>query len=198
MADNTTVTVTDDANAVTAPATGDNATAIVEARTPEQTRNELDSANARILELNKENERNRRKQSEFEAAQKKADEDRLAKQGEFETLAKTREGERDTAQSELESAKAQIQRFTEIVSGDLNKRIEKWPDAVKNLVPKADGVDALTRLERIQELEPLALQLMTAPAVGGLRPGPVSNGVAALTLDDLKKLKMKSSEYPTF
>jgi chromosome segregation ATPase len=144
------------------------------AKTPEQLQAELQSAQNRIHELNKENEKRRKQQEELEKQQKAAEEERLAKQGEFQKLAETRTTELQTAQSELESANAKLTQYETLLGSDIDKRIEKWPEEVKALVPK-EG-DALQRLQEIKKLEPLANSLMSVPAAGGMRPGPVPSG----------------------
>ncbi len=111
-----------------------------------------------------------------------AEEARLAKQGEFETLAKTRETERDEVKTQLQNRDERIQRYEAIVGQDLEARTKDWPKEVKDLIPSGENVDALTRLENINRLAPLAAQLMNAPARPGNGAGPVA--VGARTVDD--------------
>jgi hypothetical protein len=167
-------------------------------KTPEQLAADLESAQRRIHELNKENEKRRKQAEEQERQQRTAEEKRLAEQGEFKSLAATREAERDAAQAELQSAAAKLARLNEILSADIAKRIEAWPLEVRGLVPDGEGVDALQRLERITELEPLAQRLMKAAAPGGNSAGPVPSAAPALTIEQIKQKKRESSEYLTF
>ena len=145
-------------------------------QTPEQLKSELAGAQARIHELNKENEKRRKAQEAADAAAKTADEARLAEQGEFKTLAETRTAELAAATASLTSATDKLTRLDTIVGADIEKRVAAWPDEVKVLIPKADSADALTRLERVTELEPLATRLMTAKPAAGNSAGPVPGG----------------------
>lgn len=170
---------TNEAAAVTA--TGTEATEAAKAqqteavKTPEQLKEELASAQARIHELNKENEGKRKKLDAIEAEKSAAEEERLAKQGEFETLANTHKATAEAKTAELEAAQGKIAKYEELLGGDIDKRIENWPDKIKALVPKEGS--ALERLQEVSRLEPLAVEWMGKPTTRGLQPGPVaSNG----------------------
>ena len=77
-----------------------NGTATPQSETPDaaQLRAELESAQARIHELNKENEKRR-------LAEKKAAEEKLAEEGKLQELAEQREQERDAAIAERDAMK---------------------------------------------------------------------------------------------
>lgn len=162
----------------TATETVETTPASVAGKTPEQLQAELETAQKRIHELNKENEKRRKQADEQAKQQQEAEEKRLAEQGEFKTLADQRTAERDAVTAQLETAAGKLLRLNEILSADISRRIEAWPQEVKSLVPDGEGVDALQRLERITELEPLAQRLMKASAPGGNSAGPAPSGAA--------------------
>lgn len=130
---------------------------------------ELEGAQKRISELNKENEK--RRLAEKDAAEKK-----LAEEGKLQELVELRAKERDEKATELEAASQKLNRLNEILGADVDKRIEKWPDEVKKLVPSGEGVDALARFERVTELQGLAERLMNVPARPGNGAGPTPTG----------------------
>lgn len=138
---------------------------------------ELSGAQAQIGKLNKENEK--RRLDEKQAAEKK-----LVDDGKLQELADTRASERDAVTAERDVQAAKLNRLNEILGGDVDKRIEKWPDEVKKLIPSGEGVDALARFERVSELAPLAERLMNVTARPGNGAGPTpSGGPASNTVD---------------
>lgn len=133
-------------------------------------------AQATIETLRAEVKTNKAAAEELEALKAKQiadEEERKRKQGEFETLANDYKSKFEGSEGTIKELKTREARYQEILAADIDKRIEKWPDSVKKLIPK-DG-DALERLERVSEMEQLANELLQTPAAGGVRPGPVPN-----------------------
>lgn len=149
--------------------TGADATGETAEAKAERIAKELEGAQKRIAELNKENEK--RRLAEKDAAEKK-----LAEEGKLQELVELRATERDAKAAELETASQKLTRLNEILGADVDKRIEKWPDEVKKLVPTGEGVDALTRFEKVSELAPLAERLMNVAPRPGNGAGPTPSG----------------------
>lgn len=145
-------------------------------KTPAELKAELEGAQARIAELNKENARRRKDAEAQAAAQAEAERKAAEEQGQFKNLYETEKQTAASRAAELESATAKLDRANEILGSDIDKRIEKWPDEVKKLVPNGEGVDALTRFEKVSELAPLADRLMDVPARPGNSAGPTPSG----------------------
>lgn len=153
------------------------ATATVETvKTPEELKAELEGAQARIAELNKENAKRRKDAEALEAAQAEAARKAAEEQGRFKELYDAEQKVVESKSAELESVTAKLAKANEILAADLEARIKSWPDEVKKLIPAGDGVDALTRFEKVSELAPLAERLMNAPARPGNSAGPTPQG----------------------
>lgn len=153
-------------------------------KTPEQLQADLKSAQAQIHKLNQENAKRRKDAEAQEAAQAEAARKAAEEQGKFKDLYEAEQQTVAGKMAELETANTKLARYDEILSSDVDKRIEKWPDEVKKLVPSGEGVDALTRFEKVSELTPLAERLLNTPARPGNSAGPTPQGGPA---GDLQK-----------
>lgn len=130
---------------------------------------ELEGAQKRIAELNKENEKRR-------LAEKAAAEQKLIDEGKSKELAETAQAERDAVIAERDALSEKVNKANELLNADIEKRIKDWPEEAKALLPNIEGVDALERLEQVARIEPLAKKLMDAPPKPGNGSGPTAVG----------------------
>lgn len=125
-----------------------------------------------IKDLRTENKAKREAAQQAEREAKEKQDADLAARQEWEKLAKSREQEILTLKPKAEEAAE----LGELLTAQINKEIEKWPEEVKATAPDGE-VSALEMVKWLDKTRPLAQKLMNVQtekqsAPGGNSPGP--------------------------
>lgn len=117
-------------------------------------------------------ERERRKTEAATAkAQEEAEAARLKEQGLWQKAAEQAETKVKELSPQLEAATAEVTRWREIVTAQIDSEIKTWPAEVLALIPAAD-TDPLARYDAVNRTRPLAAKLAGTPPPPGNGPNP--------------------------
>lgn len=132
----------------------------------DELRKELEGAQARIKELNKENEKRRLEEKERKVKE-------LEAQGKYKELLAEKTEEFEALRAENEKRDAYIKKADTMFRQQLESEIADWDDELKELIDKdADVLEQLSLVNRLRKVH----DKLKKPTSVGNTSGPVPNG----------------------